>query len=485
MSGHPIPKPEPDGMYLVTPGPEADVVQLAELFAAQSGNKVSAQVSSDLALDIVLNEILEQACEATGATGAAVMLERDGEMICRAMSGGNAPELGTRLDSEFGLTAHCVRTREAQYCDDAETDPRADAEASRRLGVRSVIVLPLLREKTLSGVLEVFSSQPAAFTIQDQRVLESVADRIVKNLELSEQVVGRSLRSAGQRSPDQSSPEQRSAAQIEYAPELNTSDDQVRAQESVQEANAEIDRNGGEEVHPAAGLEPEETTAATVQTGVSALTASLAAACVICTVAIVALLILRVTLHRSPASHLNVTTAASQTAEEANASPVPTSNAPAEGEKTGPPLRDESTAQHQPLAPGSLAVYENDKEVFRLPATDGKESAIQAFGRALDPSASAKIVELSPRAVQSSLVHRVEPEYPEDARKQGIQGAVVMDVRINSKGTVEAVNVVSGADALAQAATAAVKQWQFRPRTVNGQPVEMQTRVTLDFRLPR
>jgi TonB family protein len=477
-------------MYLVTRGPEADVVQLAELFAAQSGNKVSAQVSSDLALDIVLNEILEQACEATGATGAAVMLERDGEMICRAMSGGNAPELGTRLDSEFGLTAHCVRTREAQYCDDAETDPRADAEASRRLGVRSVIVLPLLREKTLSGVLEVFSSQPAAFTIQDQRVLESVADRIVKNLELSEQVVGRSLRSAGQRSPDQSSPdqsspEQRSAAQIEYAPELNTSDDQVRAQESVQEANAEIDRNGGEEVHPAAGLEPEETTAATVQTGVSALTASLAAACVICTVAIVALLILRVALHRSPASHLNVTTAASQTAEEANASPVPTSNAPAEGEKTGPPLRDESTAQHQPLAPGSLAVYENDKEVFRLPATDGKESAIQAFGRALDPSASAKIVELSPRAVQSSLVHRVEPEYPEDARKQGIQGAVVMDVRINSNGTVEAVNVVSGPDALAQAAMAAVKHWQFRPRMLNGHAVEMQTRVTLDFRLPR
>jgi len=484
MSGHPIPKPEPDGLHLVTPGSEADVVQLAELFAAQSGNKVSAQVSSDLALDIVLNEILEQASEATGATGAAVMLERDGEMICRAMSGGNAPELGTRLDSEFGLTAHCVRTREAQYCDDAETDPRADAEASRRLGVRSVVVLPLLRETRLRGVLEVFSSQPVAFTIQDRRVLESVADRIVKNLELSEQVVCGSLRSAGQRTP-----EQRSAAQIEYAPGLNTSDDLVRSQESVQETNAQLEQNGGVEVHPAAGLETEETTAATDQKpGVSALTASLAAACVICAVAIIALLILRVTLHRNNASHLSVTTPTSQTAEEANASPVPTSNAPAEGEKTGPPLRDGSAVLHQPLAPGSLAVYENDKEVFRMPAggaTTGKESAVQTSGRPLDSSASSRIIEVSPQAVQSSLVHRVEPEYPEDARKQGIQGAVVMDVRINSDGAVEAVNVVSGPDALAQAATAAVKQWQFRPRMANGQAVEMQTRVTLDFRLPR
>jgi len=93
--------------------------------------------------------------------------------------------------------------------------------------------------------------------------------------------------------------------------------------------------------------------------------------------------------------------------------------------------------------------------------------------------------ELSPATAEGSLLHRVEPDYPEEARQQKIQGPVVLDVRIGRDGTVQQATILSGQRLLAEAAISAVKQWEFRPRMVKGQAVEMQTRVTLNFRLPR
>lgn len=79
---------------------------------------------------------------------------------------------------------------------------------------------------------------------------------------------------------------------------------------------------------------------------------------------------------------------------------------------------------------------------------------------------------------EGNLISRVEPEYPEAARQQGIQGAVVLEVRIGLDGAVQDVKAVSGQQVLADAAIAAVKQWRFKAQTV-----ESQTRVTLNFRM--
>ena len=84
----------------------------------------------------------------------------------------------------------------------------------------------------------------------------------------------------------------------------------------------------------------------------------------------------------------------------------------------------------------------------------------------------------------AEVLHRVEPQYPEDARQQGIQGAVVLEVHIGGDGAVQDVQVVSGQPELAQASMDAVKQWRFRARRLNGSAVPMQTRITLNFRLP-
>src|SRR5580693_5294449 len=183
-----LPKPEPSALQR-SRSAEFDFDELATLFAAHGGGGLSAEVSADLALEIVLNEIVEQACLATGATGAAIMLLWNGEMVCRASSGANAPELGAPLGSESGLTAECVKTRQVQRCDDTQTDPRADAEASRSLGVRSVMIFPLLRRGEMTGLLEVFSSRPGAFGDRDELTLEALAHRIVQNLDRADQAV--------------------------------------------------------------------------------------------------------------------------------------------------------------------------------------------------------------------------------------------------------------------------------------------------------
>ena len=99
--------------------------------------------SFDLALDLVLNEVVEQARLLTGATGAAIALMRDGEMVCRATSGKDAPELGVRLETTSGLSGACLQSGQIQQCSDTETDARVNAEACRLLGLRSIVVLPL------------------------------------------------------------------------------------------------------------------------------------------------------------------------------------------------------------------------------------------------------------------------------------------------------------------------------------------------------
>jgi protein TonB len=92
---------------------------------------------------------------------------------------------------------------------------------------------------------------------------------------------------------------------------------------------------------------------------------------------------------------------------------------------------------------------------------------------------------MSPEVAEGSLLHRVEPDYPAEARQQQIQGPVVLDVRIGRDGTIQETKLLSGPPLLADAAISAVKQWRFRPRGIKGQPIEMQTRITLNFRLPR
>jgi TonB family protein len=154
-----------------------------------------------------------------------------------------------------------------------------------------------------------------------------------------------------------------------------------------------------------------------------------------------------------------------------------------------PGFRKPATQDSLPPA-GSLMVFEHGQEVFRMPppsAQGAAELPDQAQGPGVQRASSVEPeppMKLSPAAAEGGLIHRVEPDYPEEARQRHIRGAVVLEVHINQDGAVKEVKVMSGNSLLAQAATDAVQQWRFKALTKNGRPVEMQTRITLNFRLP-
>jgi len=86
--------------------------------------------------------------------------------------------------------------------------------------------------------------------------------------------------------------------------------------------------------------------------------------------------------------------------------------------------------------------------------------------------------------IAARLVSRVEPIYPEYAEQQGIQGAVLLQAIISKEGSVMSLSVVNTADPdLARAAMTAVGQWHYQPTLLNGQPVEVVTTITVDFKL--
>jgi TonB family protein len=90
---------------------------------------------------------------------------------------------------------------------------------------------------------------------------------------------------------------------------------------------------------------------------------------------------------------------------------------------------------------------------------------------------------ISPETMEKRIVTKVEPVYPEAARKAGLQGLVVLDAVIAPDGSVKRLRPVSGPDLLAQSATAAVQSWKFEPYLSSGKPVEVDTTIAVEFRL--
>jgi TonB family protein len=442
---------------------ESEFARLAAKFVAHGGGKIPAELSGELALDIVLNEIVEQACLATGATGAAIALTRGEEMVCRASSGGNAPELGTRLDMNSGLSGACLRSRLVQCCADALTDPRADAEISRQLGVRSVVVMPLLQDEELIGIFEIFSPRPAAFGERDLRTLEALAGRILRNAQARQS----SLVAIGLTPTTFVS---------QVAEEGVTEESEAIKQRTDSESEAAGEHSAVYE-SLAAKREPETVHASADAPRFDWLTVTMSGIIVAVALLMGTVFAMRVGWLKVGGKHRSSRTAAVTPSEKLSASApkqtvgipdvsAPQSMTPASGQSKSPTELPAFQMEKGRVPEGGLRVYENGKEIFRMPAAPGG------------------IVEVSPDAAEGSLLRRVEPEYPEAARVQRIQGPVLLDVRISGEGAVQEIKVLSGDPVLAQAAVGAVRQWRFKPRTMNGHPVELETKITLKFTLP-
>jgi bla regulator protein BlaR1 len=115
------------------------------------------------------------------------------------------------------------------------------------------------------------------------------------------------------------------------------------------------------------------------------------------------------------------------------------------------------------------------------PSRAGEPAAIAASPQSENPGDT----QVSSTEMNSRVVKKVNPEYPEAARKAGIQGAVVLGAIIGKTGDVENLQIVSGHPQLAPAAIEAVKQWKYKPYLKNGEPTEVKTQITVNFSLAK
>jgi protein TonB len=114
----------------------------------------------------------------------------------------------------------------------------------------------------------------------------------------------------------------------------------------------------------------------------------------------------------------------------------------------------------------------------------GSTSGIPESLVATQPSLPSMSLRTSEGVTGGTLRHRVSPVYPSQARLQRVEGPVTLDAVVGEDGNVHDVKVLSGNPILAIAAKQAVQQWRYDPFQLNGKPVPIHTRVTIQFKLP-
>jgi TonB family protein len=406
----------------------------------------------DLALDLVLNELVIRAAQATHASAAALALARGDEMVCRASTGHLAPDLGVPLNTRDGLSGACLQTRQPQLSVDTEFDPRVDPALSRRLGIRSILIVPVFdtngNDAQVCGILEVFSASPAAFSHNDQKVLECFAEECVR------------IRQAA-----------------------------VELSDSPRSANlSPIDLTD-------VALLPLRRPPYEVWTLV------LGALAILATIAVSLLIGSRIGWLRPTASQAQISQPANSLPVEQIKSATPRPAATKSAAKKSAPARSAAA----PPVNDDLVVYERGKVIFRLkptPTESDRSERPQAkpdsthpnFARQdrdsiVDASSKTKIappqrVWLAPAEAETRLLARTEPEYPPDARAAHRAGNVVLEVQVAEDGSVANIRTLSGDPLLAAAAAQAVRSWRYQPYRPHDHPSQFQTDVTLSFALP-
>lgn len=105
-------------------------------------------------------------------------------------------------------------------------------------------------------------------------------------------------------------------------------------------------------------------------------------------------------------------------------------------------------------------------------------------GSGSTPKPILQTINISQGVSQGLLIKKVQPSYPRNALTLRIEGAVELMATISKSGDITHIKILSGDAQLTKAATDAVKQWKYKPYLLNGEPVEIQTQVTINFKLP-
>jgi len=469
-------------------------------------------------LDPMLGLIADVARQLTGASGAALAMRKDGAMVCRARSGDLAPVLGAQLSVKTGISGECLRTGKIQHCSDTENDPLVDLEVCRSLGLRSIAALPIRGWRGTNGILEVFSTRPAAFTerhialLQKLAVLadrartsrpEGISPAVAPALPDVEDLPSSASLASDDRDVALASPRVRSRPLVLGAVGLVAIAALVLA--------LWLGRRSG-------NTEPSSANPASVSAAKpSADTAGATT--------------LDVAIGQAP--EINTTSKANPGGESVKPSPINPGEVHPPGQKAsaGAPVQLASkvdaiagrkapanTARDRSLSSGGVA----PNVVVKHGTSDSQTGSSQTGSKAgapvesrtnlrsdmaapsLPPPIPASAAGQSPlsgilaanvslpgfgapvsRGVSGGkLVHRVSPVYPTRARLAHLEGRVILAAVIMEDGSVRDVKVIEGPPLLAESAADAVKDWLYKPYQLDGKPVKNEVRITVDFKLP-
>ncbi len=435
---------------------ETAILQYLKDLAVTGGHK----------LDGILRAVTEAAQRRTGATGAAVAMWKDGAMVCRARSGETAPPVGAKLSSDTGISGECLRTGQTQHCADTENDPRVDVEVCRTLGLRSIAVLPIQGWRGINGILEVFSTEPGAFSQSDLNFLQQLA------------AVAERART--------------------FQPQGATG----------------ITSTPVEQVLQAQGMLP----ASDRVRDVAAIFFAGRSRPFVIGGAVIAMFLLGVAIWlgwRGPAEASPAAQSAPAARSKVEAArpmdkdkdPVWAANPGGETlipQKTpaGIPVKMASkidvippakTRSNQPLLTADAAAM--SVVPHQLPSTPIEEELVveppSVSANALAPVLGSPVSspQLSHAAVSQGvsggrLKRRVAPTYPAQALHMRLQGKVVLEGTIFEDGALHDLTVVQGDPVLAKSALQAVERWRYTPYKLDGRPVKRQTTIAVEFKLP-
>ncbi len=137
------------------------------------------------------------------------------------------------------------------------------------------------------------------------------------------------------------------------------------------------------------------------------------------------------------------------------------------------------------------AANPQDQEAVQAPSAIGMEASADpkalasiSNGPISVPKASPQLLRVSQGVMEGLVLKRVQPRYPTQALQMRIQGPVQLQATISKNGDIGNLKVVSGDAVLAHAAQEAVKQWKYKPYYLNGEPVQIETQILVNFRLP-
>jgi TonB family protein len=167
------------------------------------------------------------------------------------------------------------------------------------------------------------------------------------------------------------------------------------------------------------------------------------------------------------------------TASNTVSTPVPTTTITTSNRAALPPLEVEVVAgdEHRTVRPTNRSVRVDLQPPSVVPAQSAAANIPDSAGVATN---AGERVRLSPDTAQV-VEHPVEPSYPMLAKQMKVQGSVVLQALIGREGSIQDLRVLSGPAILSNAAMDAVRQWRFRPYYQQGQPIETEARITVNF----